>query len=114
MKGELAALWLAWKDPRTPFWAKFFAGATVIYALSPVDLVPDFIPVLGYLDDMLILPLLALVALRLIPKELLAQCRQRAQTLWQQGRPKAWRYAWPVVLIWLLLLFWLCWAIFWR
>ena len=107
LKSDLPALFLALRDPRTPLLAKLLAGAAVGYALSPVDLVPDFIPLLGYLDDILLLPLLVGAALRLIPAEVRADCRRRAQGLWQDGKPKKWYYALPVVLAWALLALWL-------
>lgn len=78
LKREVLALWIAARDPRTPWYAKAFAGAVAAYALSPIDLIPDFIPVLGYLDDLVIVPLGIAIALRLIPKELMDECRQEA------------------------------------
>lgn len=104
LKREIAAIWLAYRDPRTPFWAKAAALLCVGYALSPIDLIPDFIPVLGYLDDLLVLPLLAALCIRLIPAEVLDDCRARAEGLWDGGRPKKWIYAIPIVLLWALVL----------
>ncbi|GLK78965.1 YkvA family protein [Methylopila turkensis] len=78
VKRDVAALWIAGRDPRTPLAAKIAALAVVAYALSPVDLIPDFIPVLGYLDDLVIVPLGIMLAVRLIPDELLAEFRARA------------------------------------
>jgi uncharacterized membrane protein YkvA (DUF1232 family) len=75
------------------------------YALSPIDLIPDFIPVLGYLDDLVILPLLISLAIRMIPAKVMAECRERASGLWKAGKPKRWYYAIPIVVIWLLLIF---------
>ena len=74
------------------------------YALSPIDLIPDFIPVLGYLDDVLLLPGLVALTLRLIPEEVLTECRIKAQDMWQGGRPKKWYYALPVLIFWCLVL----------
>ena len=72
------ALWIAARDPRVPWYAKAVAGAVAAYALSPVDLVPDFIPVLGYLDDLIIVPLGILLAVKLVPPELMAEFRAEA------------------------------------
>lgn len=100
LKTDIPALFLALKDKRTPFLAKFFAAITVVYALSPVDLVPDFIPLLGYLDDLIILPALVALTIRMIPKELLAEKQKQAENLWQNGKPEKWYYAIPFILIW--------------
>lgn len=95
------AVFLAMKKRETPIGAKIIAGVTVAYALSPIDLIPDFIPVLGYLDDLLILPLLISIAVRLIPREILDQCKQEAEGLWQTGKPKKWLFAIPIAVIWI-------------
>ena len=95
-----------------PAWAVWAAGGRRscslslihIYALSPIDLIPDFIPLLGYLDDLILLPALAALTIRLIPKEILARCRRQAEGMWADGRPKRWYYAVPIVLVWLLAL----------
>lgn len=78
VKRDVHALWLAARDPRTPWYAKAVAYFIAAYALSPIDLIPDFIPVLGYLDDLIILPLAVLVAVRLIPTEILREHRATA------------------------------------
>ncbi|EJB03151.1 uncharacterized membrane protein YkvA (DUF1232 family) [Rhizobium sp. BK619] len=78
LKRDIVALWLAARDPRVPWHAKAVAGAVAAYALSPVDLIPDFIPVLGYLDDLLIVPLGILLATRLIPTEVMSELREEA------------------------------------
>ncbi len=105
LKQDLPALALALKDPAMPLVAKLLAAITVAYALSPVDLVPDFIPVLGYLDDLLILPALAALTCKLIPAEVWDRCRKASAGVWAGGKPKKWYYAIPVVIFWLLLLF---------
>jgi uncharacterized membrane protein YkvA (DUF1232 family) len=79
LKRETYALYLAARDPRTPWYAKVLAAAIVTYALSPLDLIPDFIPVIGYLDDLIIVPLGIAAVLRLVPAEVLADCRARAE-----------------------------------
>ena len=100
LKRDIPAVFLALKSQKTPIFAKILAAVTVAYALSPIDLIPDFIPVLGYLDDVLLLPGLVALTLRLIPEEVLTECRIKAQDMWQGGRPKKWYYALPVLIFW--------------
>ena len=102
LKKDVPAVFLALKDKETPLIVKIFAGMTVIYALSPVDLIPDFVPVLGYLDDVILLPLLITLTIRLIPADKLEECRLRTEGMWSDGKPKKWYYAIPIVAIWLL------------
>lgn len=104
LKIDIPAIFLALKDKETPFMAKLFAGITVAYALSPVDLVPDFIPVLGYLDDMVLLPMLVTLTIKFIPNEVLDEKRQQAKGMWQEGKPQKWYFAIPIVLIWILII----------
>ena len=103
LKADIPALFLALKDKNTPILAKVFAGITVAYALSPIDLIPDFIPVLGYLDDVLLLPLLVALTIKFIPREVLEEKRRQAEALWKDGKPKKWYYAIPIILIWLII-----------
>ena len=84
--------------------AKIFAGITVAYALSPIVLVPDFIPIMGYLDDIILLPFLVALTIRFMPKDILERNRQRSVDLWKEGKPKKWYYAVPIILIWLLII----------
>lgn len=105
LKRDIPAIFLALRHPETPWYAKALAAVTVAYALSPVDLIPDWIPVLGFLDDLLILPGMAALTLRLLPAEVLAQCREQAEGLWADGKPKRLYFAIPCFLIWALLLF---------
>ncbi len=104
LKTDVPAVFLALGDKKTPWYAKVFAVFTVAYALSPIDLIPDFIPFLGYLDDLIILPLLVALTVRCIPKDVYAQHREQAKDLWADGKPKKWYYALPIVLIWLLII----------
>ncbi|MDR2930455.1 MAG: DUF1232 domain-containing protein [Propionibacteriaceae bacterium] len=85
--------------------AKILAGITVAYALSPIDLIPDFIPVIGLLDDVILLPALVALIIKLIPAHVFARCREQAQTLWANGKPKKWYYALPIIAVWLLVIF---------
>lgn len=100
LKSDVPALALALKDARTHPAAKTLAGITVAYALSPIDLIPDFIPVLGYLDDALLLPLLVVATGKIIPVQVFEQCSKKAEGMWENGKPKRWYYAIPVVCIW--------------
>ena len=90
LKTDVPALWLCLRKKETPLLAKVLAAVTVGYALSPVDLIPDFIPVLGYLDDLVILPALVVLTLKCIPREILAGCRVEAAGMWAEGKPKKW------------------------
>ena len=105
LKTDIPAVFLALKDKKTPWYAKLFAALTVAYALSPIDFIPDFIPVLGYLDDLIILPLLVALTVKFIPKDVFAEYRQQAQGMWQDGKPKKWYYAIPILLVWALIIF---------
>lgn len=105
LKKTVPAVFLALKDKDTPIVAKFLAAITVGYALSPIDLIPDFIPVLGYLDDVILLPALIALTIKLIPAEVWERSLKAAENMWQDGKPKKWYYAIPIVLIWLLILY---------
>ena len=104
LKRDVPAVFLALRDKRTPIIARVIAAITVGYALSPVDLIPDFVPVLGYLDDVILLPALIALTIRLIPAEVFEQCRRDSENLWVDGKPKRWYYAIPIILIWLLII----------
>lgn len=101
LKAETYALYLAYRDPRVPWWARVFAACVVAYAFSPIDLIPDPIPLLGYLDDLVLVPLGVVLARRMIPSAVMAECRERARTALE--RPTNWYAAAVVVLIWLAL-----------
>ena len=106
LKTDIPALLLCFQDKRTPVSAKIVAGITLAYALSPIDLVPDFVPVLGYLDDVIILPLLVVVAIKLIPNDVLEDNRAKARELESTQIFKKWYFAVPVILIWLAVIVW--------
>ncbi|ROZ74344.1 YkvA family protein [Ramlibacter sp. WS9] len=103
IKREGVALWFAARDPRTPFWPKLLCAFVVAYALSPIDLIPDFIPVLGYVDDVLLLPALMWLAIRLMPPALMQENRLRADEWLQQGKekPRSVIGAVAIVVVWL-------------
>ena len=103
LKADIPALFLALNSPDTPALARILAALTVAYALSPIDLIPDFLPVLGYLDDVLLLPAMAALTIRLIPRPVMDACRRQAAGLWQNRKPKRWYYALPIVVIWVLI-----------
>jgi uncharacterized membrane protein YkvA (DUF1232 family) len=103
LKMETYAIYLAYRDPRTPWYARIFAACVVGYAFSPLDLIPDPIPVLGYLDDLVLVPLGVALALKMIPPPVLAECRERAQAAMGQGKPTNWAAAGVIIAIWLLL-----------
>ena len=100
LKREIFALYFAARDPRTPWYAKLVIVCIVAYALSPIDLIPDPIPILGYVDDLLLLPLGIYLALRMIPAEVLTECRAKA-TVTRERLPRNWWAAAVIVLLWL-------------
>ena len=103
LKAETYALYLAYRDPRAPWYARLLAAVVVGYAFCPIDLIPDFVPVLGYLDDLLLVPLGIWLALKLIPPEVMAESRARAQESLANGKPVSRAAAVIIVAIWLLL-----------
>lgn len=110
IKRDVVALWIAARDPRTPWQAKVLSALVAAYALSPIDLIPDFIPVLGYLDDLLIVPLGIMMAVRLIPDDLMAEFRSQATQMTE--RPTSRAAAAVIVILWaaaLSLSAWIIW-----
>jgi uncharacterized membrane protein YkvA (DUF1232 family) len=109
IKRDVVALWLAARDPRVPWYAKAMAGAVAAYALSPIDLIPDFIPVLGYLDDLVIVPAGILLAVRMIPAPLMTEFRAEASR--REGRPASRAGLVAIICVWIAALglagFWL-------
>ncbi|TXF12189.1 YkvA family protein [Pelomicrobium methylotrophicum] len=101
LKRETYALYLCVRHPRTPWYAKLFVGLVVAYALSPIDLIPDFVPVLGYLDEAILLPLAILLALQMIPADVLEECRARAATAFAGSKPVSRAAAVVIVALWL-------------
>jgi uncharacterized membrane protein YkvA (DUF1232 family) len=109
IRRDVVAVWLAARDPRVPWYAKALALAVAAYALSPIDLIPDFIPVIGYLDDLIIVPLGILAVVKLVPHDLMAEFRAEAER--RAGAPRSLAAAAVIIAIWLsaagLLLWWL-------
>lgn len=105
LKTDIPAVFIALKKKETPVLAKIIAGLTVAYALSPIDIIPDFIPVLGYIDDIILLPALTALTIRMIPSDVFDACRKEAEGLWSAGKPKKWYYALPIAAIWVLIIF---------
>ncbi len=110
IKRDVVALWLAARDPRVPWYVKAVAAIVAAYALSPLDLIPDFIPVLGYLDDLLLVPLGIIVAVRLIPPPVMADLREQAAA---RDKPSSTAGMIAILMIWIAagsLAGWLLWA----
>ena len=103
IKRDIVALYLAGRDPRVPWCAKAMALATAAYALSPIDLIPDFIPVLGYLDDLVIVPAAILLTVRLIPPALMAELRDEATRRLSRRPPRSRTGAVAIIAVWLVL-----------
>jgi uncharacterized membrane protein YkvA (DUF1232 family) len=97
------ALHLACKDPQVPWYAKALAACVVAYAFSPIDLIPDPIPVLGYLDDLVLIPLGVILVIRMIPSPVMAECQEEARKAMEEGKPTDWVAAGVIVAIWLVL-----------
>jgi uncharacterized membrane protein YkvA (DUF1232 family) len=109
VRTDVVALWIAGRDPRVPWYAKALAILVAAYALSPLDLIPDFIPVLGYVDDLIIVPLGIVLVVRLIPEPLMREFRLDAK---RQDRPKSYSGVAVIVAIWVLVVGWFVW-VFW-
>jgi uncharacterized membrane protein YkvA (DUF1232 family) len=101
LKTETFALYLAYRHPHTPWFARVFSGLVIAYAFSPIDLIPDFIPILGYLDDLILVPLGIVLALKMIPPAVMAECRAQAQVAMDQGRTVNKLAALVIVFIWI-------------
>jgi len=101
LKLDIPTVFIALKKKETPVIAKIFAVITIGYALSPIDFIPDFIPAIGLLDDLILLPILVVITIKFIPEEIFNKCRIEAENLWIIGKPKRWYFAIPIVSIWL-------------
>jgi len=107
LKRRVFILYFAYKDNRTPWYAKLFAIYVVAYAFSPVDLIPDFIPILGYLDDVILVPLGVTFALKLIPKTVIQDCTVKAEERIKHGKPKNWFIGSLIILVWIVVVLWI-------
>ena len=103
LKTELYALYLACRDPRVPWYARLMAACVVGYAFSPIDLIPDPIPILGYLDDLIIVPIGVWLTLKMIPRGIIAECREKARSEIQKGKPTNWLAVGIIISIWIAL-----------
>jgi uncharacterized membrane protein YkvA (DUF1232 family) len=111
LKRETYTLYLAYRNPETPWYAKVFVALVVGYAFSPIDLIPDPIPILGYLDDLFLVPLGIALALTMIPPAVLDECRNQAQLTMGEGNPTSWKAAAVVIAIWLVIAFTITYAV---
>jgi uncharacterized membrane protein YkvA (DUF1232 family) len=103
LKYEIIALYWAYRDPRTPWYAKAFMAVVIGYAFCPIDLIPDFIPVLGYVDDLIIVPAGIYLAIKMIPKGVFAECREKARSIPISNTAK-WVVAGIIIIIWLVVI----------
>jgi uncharacterized membrane protein YkvA (DUF1232 family) len=113
IKRDAVMLWFARRHPDTPLFAKALCFFAVAYALSPIDLIPDFIPVLGYIDDALILPAIIWLAVRLLPTHVIEACRAQAEEwiLERKARPTSYVGAGVIIIVWMSVIY-LCWRLF--
>jgi uncharacterized membrane protein YkvA (DUF1232 family) len=111
LKNRIGILYLAVKHPRTPWYVKVLATLVVAYALSPIDFIPDFIPILGFLDELLLLPFGIWLTLKLVPPEIWLECQQQAEQQVLSERPRNWTAAVVIVLLWLLILYCVGWML---
>lgn len=107
LKRQTFVLYLAYKDERVPWYTKIFIVCVVSYAFSPIDLIPDFIPILGLLDDVIIVPLGIMFALKMISKDVIADCEIEAEKIMKNGKPKNWIAGILIVLVWSILIVWM-------
>lgn len=103
LKAETFALYLVGRHPETPLYAKLFVAGIVAYAFSPIDLIPDFVPVLGYLDDLILIPMGIALAIRMVSPSVLTECRARAQEVMSPGKPVSHLAGAVIVVIWMAL-----------
>ncbi|MCX7838515.1 MAG: YkvA family protein [Anaerolineae bacterium] len=111
LKRDAYALYIAARDPRVPWYAKVFLGLVLAHTFSPIDLIPDFVPILGYLDDLVITPLGIVIALKMIPPEVISEARQQSEELLRQGKPISRVGALLVIAVWLIIITAIVWSI---
>jgi uncharacterized membrane protein YkvA (DUF1232 family) len=104
IRDSVPQLYIALKTKETPWYAKAMGIFTIAYALSPIDFIPDFIPVIGYLDDILLLPLFISITIKMIPKDIWESSREKAMDLWKDGKPKSWGFAVFIIILWMAII----------
>lgn len=104
LKNNIVILYLAYKHKLTPWYAKILAIITVGYALSPIDLIPDFIPIIGFLDDAILLPVLIWLSLKLIPKKVIEICKEESKNVFKEGKPKSYVTSAFIILLWVIII----------
>ena len=107
LKRQIFVLYYAYRDERVPWYVKLFTACVVAYAFSPIDLIPDFIPILGFLDDIIILPIGIMFALRMIPKEVISDCEVKVDKMEKNVKPKNWIAGLLIISIWIVIILWL-------
>ena len=112
LKRQIFILYFAYRDERVPWYVKLFTACIVAYAFSPIDLIPDFIPILGYLDDVIILPLGIMFALKMIPKDVISDCEVKANEMMKNGKPKNWIVGSLIIFIWSVIILWIILKVF--
>jgi uncharacterized membrane protein YkvA (DUF1232 family) len=112
LKKDIKAIYLAYKRPEVSWYAKVLAALVVGYALSPIDLIPDFIPILGYMDDLLLVPAGVYLVVRLIPRNVMEECRIQAEDLFGNGKPKNWIAGVVIIAIWTLVILFIIYKLF--
>ncbi|SFB04964.1 Protein of unknown function [Cohnella sp. OV330] len=110
LKRKVFVLYFAYRDDRSPWYAKLFAICVVAYAFSPIDLIPDFVPVLGYLDDVILVPLGVALALKMIPHAVIQECSLKAEDRLKSGKPKNWLVGSLIILLWIAAFLWISFA----
>ncbi len=112
LKQDVYALYFAYQDPRVPWVVRLLTIGLVAYAFSPIDLIPDFIPVLGYLDDLILVPLGVFLLLKLIPQPVLMDCREKAAARLGNEKPRNWIVGGLIIVVWVLLALWVGYALY--
>ncbi len=111
LKREVYTLWIAYRKPGLPWYARVFAALVVAYAFSPIDIIPDFIPVLGYLDDLILIPLGVSLAIKMIPREILMTAREEANIRLEENHQANWIAGGMILLLWLTVFGWVIWRL---
>lgn len=107
LKKQIFVLYFAYKDSRVPLYAKLFTAGVVAYTFSPIDLIPDFIPILGYLDEVILIPIGIMFALKMIPSAVIVDCEVKAEELMKNAKPKNWVAGALILLLWSILFIWI-------